>query len=80
MTTANMHEWWEIDKVLKCFCLSSGLSINKTKCTFHQARLSDLDLLPFKAIFPYNFLELDQGFKYIGFFIKSRLQHIEDWG
>jgi hypothetical protein len=80
MTNANMQEWWEIDKVLKCFCLTSGLTINGTKSTFHQARLSEHDLLPFKAIFPYRFLELDLGFKYLGFFIKSGFQRIEDWG
>jgi hypothetical protein len=48
MTNANMQEWWEIDKILKSLCLSSSLSINESKSTFHQARLSVVDLLPFK--------------------------------
>jgi hypothetical protein len=28
MTGATIHEWWEIDKVLKFFSLTSGLLIN----------------------------------------------------
>jgi hypothetical protein len=47
---------------------------------FIKLDLSDLELLPFKAIFPYSFLDLDQGFKYLGFYIKSGFQRIEDWG
>jgi hypothetical protein len=37
MTKATMQEWWEIDKVLKFFCLTSGLNINVEKSTFHHA-------------------------------------------
>jgi len=66
--------------VLKCFCLTYGLVINGTKSTFHQYGMTEHDLLPFKAIFPYSFLELDLGFKYLGFLLKTRAHHIEDWG
>jgi predicted amidophosphoribosyltransferase len=40
MTGATIHEWWEIDKVLKLFSLTSGLLINVTKSTFHQSGLT----------------------------------------
>jgi hypothetical protein len=59
MTTTNMQEWWEIDKVLNVFvCPRAYLSMEQSP-PFIKLELSDLDLLPFKAIFPYNFLELD---------------------
>jgi hypothetical protein len=79
MTNANMQEWWEIDKILKSFCLASGLSINASKSTFHQAGLSDQEMLPYKALFPYTFIELEQGFKYLGFYIKAGYQRKEEW-
>jgi hypothetical protein len=79
MTGATMQEWWEIDKVLKFFSSTSGLMINASKSTFHQVGLSDQDLIPFKAFFPFRFIELEQGFKYLGFFVKAGALRSEDW-
>ena len=79
MTGATIHEWWEIDKVLKLFSLTLGLLINITKSTFHQLELSKQELLLFKALFPYDFLELEQGFKYLGFYLKDGASRMEDW-
>jgi hypothetical protein len=61
MSKATLQEWWEIDKILKSFCLASGLLINVTKSTFHQAGLSELELSPFKSLFPFNFSDLATG-------------------
>jgi hypothetical protein len=80
MTKASLHEWWEIDKVLNLLCLTSGLNINEMKSTFHQDGLSDQELNSFKVVFPYSFLALDIGFKYLGFFLKAGAQRSEDWG
>jgi hypothetical protein len=33
----------------------------------------------FKALFPYDFLELEQGFKYLGFYLKAGASRLEDW-
>jgi len=41
MKNYNKQEWWEIDKVLKCFCVTSGLTINGKNSTFHQDGLSE---------------------------------------
>jgi len=79
MTNTNLQEWWEIDKILKSFCLALGLSINASKSTFHQAGLTDQEMLPYKALFPYIFIELEQGFKYLGFYIKVGYQRKEEW-
>jgi hypothetical protein len=79
MSRATFQEWWEIDKVLKLFCSASGLKINIIKSTFHHEGLSELELDPFKSLYPYNFSELAIGFKYLGVFIKTGTHRIEDW-
>jgi hypothetical protein len=57
LTKATMQEWWEIDKILKFFCLTSGLQINIVKSTFHHAGLTELDLNVFKVVFPFKFID-----------------------
>jgi hypothetical protein len=34
---------------------------------------------PFKAHFPFNFEELETGFKYLGFFLKTSMYRACDW-
>jgi hypothetical protein len=79
MTNATLQEWWEIDKILKSFCLASGLQINATKSTILQAGLSEQDLSPFKSLFPYKFSDLASGFKYLGYYLKTGPQRVDDW-
>jgi hypothetical protein len=79
MTGATIHEWWEIDKVLKLFSLTSGLLINVSKSTFHQSGLTDQELFMFKYFFPYDFIELEQGFKYLGFYLKAGAMRLDEW-
>jgi hypothetical protein len=80
MTNATMQEWWEIDKVIKSFCLASGLQVNGTKTTILQEGMTEQELMPFKSMFPYIFSDLESGFKYLGYFLKTGPQRVEDWG
>jgi hypothetical protein len=79
MSNDTFQEWWEIDKVLKYLCLASGLQVNGSKSTMLQEGLSEQELLPFKAMFPYNFSDLDSGFKYLGYFLKTGPHRANDW-
>jgi hypothetical protein len=79
MSNATIQEWWEIDKLLKSFCSASGLLVNESKSTMLQEGLSEHDLVPFKALFPYNFEDLDAGFKYLGYFLKTGTHRAIDW-
>jgi len=78
MTCDIIHEWWEIDKFLKLFSLTFGLSINVSKSTFHQSGLTDQEQFLFKVFFPYDFIELEQGFKYHGFYLKAGATRLDD--
>jgi hypothetical protein len=79
MTKATMSEWWEIDKIIKIFFLASGLQVNGPKTTILQEGLSELDLTPYKSLFPFTFSDLSTGFKYLGYHLKTGPQRVEDW-
>jgi len=41
--------------------------------------LEDANLVIFKELFAYNFMELALGFKYLGYFLKGDKTYFEDW-
>jgi hypothetical protein len=53
--------------------------VNMTKSTFHYLGLQGEDLEIFKVAFPYNFVELSEGFRYLGYFLKTGNYKVEDW-
>jgi hypothetical protein len=79
MTKATLREWWEIDKIIKYFCLASRLQVNGPKTTFLQEGLLELELSPYKSLFPYTFSDLVMSFKYLGYYLKTGPQRVEYW-
>jgi hypothetical protein len=79
MSKAIAQEWWEIDKLLKSFCSASSLMINISKSTVLQEGLSEEDPRPFKSLFPFNLEDLDTGFKYLGYYLKTGMYRVCDW-
>jgi hypothetical protein len=79
MTRVDLKEWWEIDKIISSFCIASGLMVNQFKSTVLHAGLSSNDLTPFKDLLPYSFMDLSEGFKYLGYQLKTRTFRVEDW-
>jgi hypothetical protein len=79
MTRAQITKWREIDSLLSIFCKASGLVINPLKSSFHFSGLQEGELTCFKALFPYNFVELNEGFWYLGFFLKPTNYRVVDW-
>jgi hypothetical protein len=79
MKKDTLSEWWEIDKLIKLFFLASGLQVNGTKTIVLHEGLLELDLSPFKKLFPFTFFDLSTGFKYLGYYLKTRLHRVEDW-
>jgi hypothetical protein len=74
MSNATLNEWWEIDKIVKLFCLASGLLVNLQKSTVLHEGLSHQELDPFKCFFPFCFTDLSVGFKYLGYHLKTGIQ------
>jgi hypothetical protein len=78
-TRADPQEWLEINTILNYFCRASGLQINETKSTFHHSGLSEVDIESYRNIFPFCFLEISQGLRYLGYFLKPDCYKVTDW-
>jgi hypothetical protein len=70
MTKASIEEWKEIERILCVFCGASGLMINVQKSTFHHFGVQHGILESIKGIYHFNFNDLSEGFRYLGFFLK----------
>jgi hypothetical protein len=79
MSKALIEEWKVIEKILCVFCRATGLVINLQKSTFHYYGVQQEVLDSFKDIYPYNFVELSEGFRYLGYFLKYDNYKAEDW-
>jgi hypothetical protein len=79
MTKASIEEWQVIEKILCDFCGATGPLINLQKSTFHYNGVQHEVLESIKDIYHYNFIELSEGFKYLGYFLKPDNYKVEDW-
>jgi hypothetical protein len=79
MTIADLAEWAVIQDVLFLFCAVSGLSINHSKSTVHFWGLTDSELLCLKNSIPFTFVDLREGFMYLGFQLKLRASMLDEW-
>jgi hypothetical protein len=80
LSKASLLEWREIDKLISHFCKASGLTVNLTKSTIHYASLLELELGEFKYVLHYTFSDLSNGFRYLGYFLKTGAHQATYWG
>jgi len=45
----------------------------------HYASIQGEELDEFKDVFPYNFVDLSKGLRYLNFYLKTRIYKVEDW-
>jgi hypothetical protein len=76
---AEQGEWYVIKETLQLFCLASGLSINYTKSTAHFWGISETELQQLKDIIPLPFINLSEGFTYLGYHLKLGSSSPCDW-
>jgi hypothetical protein len=79
MTNANLSEWSVIHSLLHTFCSASGLEINYHKSTFLASGAQEVLLSELKLLFGIDSRDLDEGFSYLGFFIKLSSNEKKDW-
>jgi len=70
MTKASILEWMEIKKLLSSFYNVIGLMINAHKKSFLQYGVQQQVMDTLKSYFLYNFKDLINGFRYLGYFLK----------
>jgi hypothetical protein len=79
LSKADLEEWLVIQDVLKLLCFVSGLSINYSKSSVHYWGLTNAKLLLLKDSIPFTFLNLSEGFNYLGFQLKMGASSSSDW-
>jgi hypothetical protein len=79
LTKADFAEWQLIQDILHLFNLVSGLCINYSKSSAHHWGLLDPELHHLKNHLPYSFLDLKEGFRYLGYQLKMGASLPEDW-
>ena len=55
------------------------MAYNALKSQFLEADWTSEELIPLKDLLPYEVITLDDGFKYLGFFLKPNCYVINDW-
>jgi hypothetical protein len=79
LSKADLTEWTIILEVLQLFCSASGFSINSSKSVVHYWGLSTTELRPLKDSIPLSFINLSEGFTYLGFQLKMGASSSSDW-
>jgi hypothetical protein len=79
LSKADLAEWLVILDILQHFCSVSGLSINPAKSTVHFWGLSEAELTCLKVSIPYTFIDLNLGFRYLGYQLKPGASSSCDW-
>jgi hypothetical protein len=79
MSKADVNEWMEINNILNVFCRASGLRINVQKSAFLHSGVQQETLVELKELFQFDYKDLSEGFKYLGYFLKPDSYKAEDW-
>jgi hypothetical protein len=79
MSKASIDEWQEINRILTVFCSATGLLINVQKTSFLHFGVQQNVLDTLKESFHFNFSDLTEGFRYLGYYLKLDRYKVEDW-
>jgi hypothetical protein len=73
------QEWWVFKDVLNLFRNATGMDFNNQKSQFLEVGLSIDWLDQLKELFPFEVKSIEEGFKYLGFFLKPNCFSCDDW-
>jgi hypothetical protein len=76
---ADPGEWLVIMETLQLFSLASALSLNFTKSSVHYWGITETELQHLKDIIPLPFINLSEGFTYLGYHLKLGSSSPRDW-
>jgi hypothetical protein len=79
LTEANLAEWTHIHSIISTFCAASGLVINLKKSLFLALNTQEPFLNNLTELFGINATDLQEGFSYLGFFIKPNRYTNKNW-
>jgi hypothetical protein len=75
----SIEEWSVYKEILELFCSATGMMFSESKSSFMIVGLEANELTLIKQLLPFKFQLLDEGFKYLGFFLKPNSYLKSDW-
>lgn len=72
-------EWRMIFNIITDFGTASGLLVNWSKSLFISSDPEATEIMEIANIFGVKSLQMDEGFTYLGFFLKPNGYKIKDW-
>ena len=75
----SFEEWIAFKVILETFCEASGMRINLDKSCFVHNDLDANLLRSITGLLPYRFEHINNGFKYLGYFVKPSGYLVRDW-
>lgn len=79
LTSADPAEWALIHSILNSFSTATGLEINRQKSIFLFSNIQASSSSAITAQFGIKAQDLDKGFTYLGFLLKSSRYSCKDW-
>lgn len=74
-----LEEWRSYKKILDFFCLVSGMNISYTKSLFLKHTFVAEVERSISVILPLQFIDMNGGTKYLGYFVKPTNYLLNDW-
>jgi hypothetical protein len=73
------EDWMDFQSILTNFCLASGMDVNCHKSCFLAQNIDSSLEQRMQATFNIQFVSIDEGMKYLGFYIKPNNYRVADW-
>ena len=74
-----LDEWLSYKDIIKVFYDASGMLVRFNKPVFFHYRTTYQRIVELKDIMPYSFYHMEDGFKYLGFFLNPNAYSFKDW-
>lgn len=76
---ASVLEWQTYNRIISTFCKASDMEVSVPKSALiHHISKEDI-FVDLRLILPYQWMDIDEGFRYLGFFLKSNCYLKSDW-
>lgn len=77
--SGTIEEWRTFAEVINCFCSALGMLVSFQKSMFLNHGVNNITLEQISSFLPYQSSDLNNGVKYLGFFIKPNCYSVNDW-
>ena len=74
-----VEKWSTYKTILDLLCKALGMDISENESSFFSYGLEENLLVHVRSLFPFEIKQLDDGFKYLGYYLKSNNYLKEDW-